>query len=1112
MSPSAEEVGGYSTDGSSRSGVGEASGLLQDAIEACLKEGEKLNTGALGTGRTPPGGTSAPAGQAQGGLSPAFVKENIDVLRTMIKELNNRGQEKVTPRKLFNKESGKVGSENSQMSPSAEEVGGYSTDGSSRSRSRGRPRTARKHRKNVSKKKGISKSHRSVRSEARSRSKSKSVKSKPQSVRASRRKSSSDSGYDTVSDSGKDLEDHLSIFSAAAEQEEWPMPVWCKMFRQTLSGSAKNWFDSLDLKSVDGFEELSIKFLEEFSQQKRYDKDPTEIHGIKRNPNEWLQAFMDRFKAGSAHIKGVPPVLRISVFMHGHGHPELSKKLNDKILKKVDEMWERFRAFIRGEVVADITEAIRSPRWEKSAGKASWQGGQKGKGSAKGKEKVINMVRSQGYRKRPYERVDHWMDNAITFPLVPRYQLMNCPMVVEAMIEGFRVRRIHVDGGSSSEVMYEHCFRSLSYRTRSRLRESRIPLVGFSEEVSYPMGVIDLEVTMGECGKTRTVIMEFAVVKSPSPYNALLGRTGMRSLGAVASTIHSMMKFPTSNGIATISTTRETLRECRQIEEAQDLSRHARVTDPTPMQTSSEVANPRLSLAPVETRPRRPGKEPMQLDGTEGRRQLDKGRRLPKSSVEEKIVINDNYPEQLVTIGGGLSAECRHALIHTLRKNVDIFAWTPADMTGIPRAITEHSLDTYPHIEPKAQKKRSLAPDRRKVVTDEMTKKDEEKTTFHTEEGVFCYTKMPFGLKNAGATYQRLVDSAFKEQIGVNLEAINMKLNPKKCSFAMEEGKFLGYVVTSEGIRANPEKEKAVMDMPSPKTLKQMQSLKAAEAAFLEMKKLVSELPTLTTPKKGETLMMYLAATNEAVSAVLLTERNGRQIPIHYVSRSLQGAETNYAPMEKLALALVHAARRLRRYFQAHPIKVITDSPIGQVLNNSGASRRLAKWAVELGAYGITYVPRVAIKGQVLADFLADTPTEISATAEVPNNPRVEDIPEPSNARGDLTPGPKVWRLYTDGASNSEGSGVGLILIALDDVEYSYALHLNFSNSNNEAEYKALLAGLRIAKEMQVRDIHAFVDSKLVASQVEGSERPDLDDPDPKLPRGGKVTRRPCRC
>ncbi|GJZ06093.1 hypothetical protein Tco_0539886 [Tanacetum coccineum] len=217
-----------------------------------LEEGENLNTG-----------------------------ENIDVLRTMIKELDNRCQEKVTPRKLFNEESGGAGSENSQMSPSAEEAGGYSSDGSSRSRSRGRPRSARKNRKSISKKKGISKSYRLVGSEARSRSKSKSVKSKPRSVRASRRKSSSDSGYDTVFDSGsedlslpyrrpkpmpftsritrfryhrraklppnvrvyegnKDPKDHLSIFSAAAELEEWPMPVWCKMFRQTLSGSARN--------------------------------------------------------------------------------------------------------------------------------------------------------------------------------------------------------------------------------------------------------------------------------------------------------------------------------------------------------------------------------------------------------------------------------------------------------------------------------------------------------------------------------------------------------------------------------------------------------------------------------------------------------------------------------------------------------------------------------------------------------------------------------------------------------------------------------------------------------------------------------------------------------
>ncbi|GJW53745.1 reverse transcriptase domain-containing protein [Tanacetum coccineum] len=220
-------------------------------------------------------------------------------------------------------------------------------------------------------------------------------------------------------------------------------------------------------------------------------------------------------------------------------------------------------------------------------------------------------------------------------------------------------------------------------------------------------------------------------------------------------------------------------------------------------------------------------------------------------------------------------------------------------------------------------------------------------------------------------TYQDIIRDV--EQTFSTLQKINMKLNLKKCLFEMEEGKSLGYVVTSERIRVNPEKTKAIMDIPSPRTLKQMQSLKATEATFLEIKKLVFELPTLTTPKKGETLMMYLAVADEAFSAVLLTERDGRQIAIHYVSRSLQGAKTNYAPMDKLTLGLVHAAR-------------------------------LAKWDVELGWYGIQYFPRVAVEGQVLADFLADTSTEVNATLVVANTLRVEDIPESSNARENLTP------------------------------------------------------------------------------------------------------------
>ena len=134
-----------------------------------------------------------------------------------------------------------------------------------------------------------------------------------------------------------------------------------------------------------------------------------------------------------------------------------------------------------------------------------------------------------------------------------------------------------------------------------------------------------------------------------------------------------------------------------------------------------------------------------------------------------------------------------------------------------------------------------------------MAKEDEEKTAFHTSQGVYCYTKMPFGLKNAGATYQRLVDNAFEKQVGRNLEVyvddlvikshteeelvrdieetfktlgrINMKLNPKKCTFGATEGMFLGYLIEPDGIKPCPEKTKAVIELPSPRTLKEVQSL-----------------------------------------------------------------------------------------------------------------------------------------------------------------------------------------------------------------------------------------------------------------------------------------------
>nr|GEV95468.1 reverse transcriptase domain-containing protein [Tanacetum cinerariifolium] len=199
-----------------------------------------------------------------------------------------------------------------------------------------------------------------------------------------------------------------------------------------------------------------------------------------------------------------------------------------------------------------------------------------------------------------------------------------------------------------------------------------------------------------------------------------------------------------------------------------------------------------------------------------------------------------------------------------------------------------------------------------------MEKEDEEKTALITNQGIFCYLKMPFGLKNAEETYQRLVDKAFLKQIGRNLEVymddlviksrmeqeiirdieetfralreINMKLNPKKCTFRVEEGMFLGY------------KKKS---MPFFKTLKKcmkkndFQWTAEAEAAFKQMKKLIAKLPTLTALMEKEELIMYLADAREAVNAVLITEREARKMLVYFVSHALQGPEINYTPAEK---------------------------------------------------------------------------------------------------------------------------------------------------------------------------------------------------------------------
>ena len=171
--------------------------------------------------------------------------------------------------------------------------------------------------------------------------------------------------------------------------------------------------------------------------------------------------------------------------------------------------------------------------------------------------------------------------------------------------------------------------------------------------------------------------------------------------------------------------------------------------------------------------------------------------------------------------------------------------------------------------------------------------------------------------------------------------------------------------------------------------------------------------------------------------------------------------------MEKLILALVTAVLKLRPYFQAHTIEIPTEYPMKEVLHKPETSGRLMKWAIEPSEFDISYKPKTAIKGQVLADFVM----EFTSAEPAKNTQTTTDIP--------------IWRLSVDGAANAQGSGAGLILTSLEGIDIEYALRFGFQASNNEAEYEAVITGLNLAHLMEVDQLEVCSDSQLVVRQIE---------------------------
>ncbi|XP_065619262.1 uncharacterized protein LOC136063187 [Quercus suber] len=617
-----------------------------------------------------------------------------------------------------------------------------------------------------------------------------------------------------------------------------------------------------------------------------------------------------------------------------------------------------------------------------------------------------------------------------------------------------------VDQGSAVEIMYPDLYKGLNLKPDD-LTPYNSPLVSFEGRVVTPKGQIRLPVQTG----SEVVDVDFIVVDVYFPYTTIVARPWLHTLGAVSSTLHQKVKYPSEWQVCEIRGNQSMAKQCLMAAIQHKL------------ETESSAKAERANTVAVK---KKNGKWRVCVDF------IDLNKACPK----------DPFPipkiDQLVD-----------AVSHPQMSFLDAFQ----GYHQIPLALD-----------------------------------DQEKTVFITPIGNYHYKVMPFDLKNAGSTYQRMMTGMFEPQLGKSIEICiddmvvkskivseqikdlenifenlrrhKLRLNASKCSFGMGSGKFLGYMVTHRGIEVNPDQIKAIHNLQAPRNPKEVQKLTRMTSAlnrfispsadrckpffalinkwkgfewtekcastFQELKDYLARLPIMSSPEPDEVLFAYIVVAPCAISLVLIRVDQGVQRPVYYVSKSLHEAEIRYLPLEKAILVVVLGTRKLPHYFQAYTIVVLTQLLLKTVLRNADYIGRIAKWGTILGAFDIKYMPRTSIKGQVLADLVAEF-TEPSLTEVTVEKDMDEKSVGMISQRG-----PSPWEVYVNGAVNQKGSGVGLVLISPEKIVIVKSMRLYFTATNNEAKYEALLMGMAMIRRMGEKSVEVFSDSRLVVGQVQG--------------------------
>ncbi|GJZ44291.1 reverse transcriptase domain-containing protein [Tanacetum coccineum] len=393
----------------------------------------------------------------------------------------------------------------------------------------------------------------------------------------------------------------------------------------------------------------------DFRNQPREGRGSNKFTPLTRTPKEIFTAKAAKFKPPAPMVTPLEKRSDSSKFCEFHNDKGHNTDECVQLKKQIEEL-------VRAGKLSQFVKGIRQEKDQQRPGKKDFP--------TKDKAATIYMI--QSWQRVTRQKVTQSFDRIreIVFPPLTANEGTEGPLVIEAEIGGHTVHRMYVDGGSSMEVLFEHCFNRLRPEVQSQMAPATTSLTGFSGETIWPVGQIRLLVTIGDAEHSTEAWMNFMIVRSPSPYNGIIGRPGIKAIQAIPSTTHGMIKFPVKGGVVTI-----------------------RSTIVSPMECATVTATPKN----IE----------------------EKTKKCPENF---QVAIHPDFPDQEISIGGTLSAKGRTELCALLKRNLDIFAWQPSDMTGVPRSIAEHKLNIRKGYSPVRQKKRGQAPERAKAIQAEVQK------------------------------------------------------------------------------------------------------------------------------------------------------------------------------------------------------------------------------------------------------------------------------------------------------------------------------------------------------------------------------------------------------